>query len=222
MRDLSLENVRAFDSEKSVEAYSTNYLRESEKYVIDKYMRSGTSVLDVGCGTGRTTHYITEKGAKVTGIDFAENLINRAKQMHPSLDFRVMDARYIEFPAESFDIVFFSFNGLDCLHPVSDRQKAIKSMLRVLKKGGYLIYSSHNSTSYPRTLFGLKNFLKNIFRIRFGRHYRYENYDFGKLILYYNNIWAEKSEISGFGLDVVEVVSSGYIKERFPMYVAQK
>jgi 2-polyprenyl-3-methyl-5-hydroxy-6-metoxy-1,4-benzoquinol methylase len=50
---------------------------------------SGLSVLDAGCGTGYLSRKLRERGARVTGVDFAERMVETARADHPGIDFRV-------------------------------------------------------------------------------------------------------------------------------------
>ena len=69
-------------------------------------------------------------------------MITAAKSMFPALYLYVMDARALAF-AEAFDCVFFSFNGIDYVG-LRDRFSILSEIKRVLRPGGYLIYSTHN------------------------------------------------------------------------------
>ncbi|MEK7535725.1 MAG: class I SAM-dependent methyltransferase [Patescibacteria group bacterium] len=219
--DISRKNIESFSSTNSVEAYSNDYLRESERYVIDTYGTRGKRVLDLGCGTGRTTSYIYKNGADVVGIDPAEGMITRGRELHPELDLRVGDARHLDFPDNYFDLVFFSFNGLDNLYPISERQNAVREIKRVLKTGGIFAYSSHNSLALPRTARGLRDWFLNLPHFHLGPHYRIERHDFGKLIQYYNNVWNEERWITSEGFKLEKRIG-GPFSERFPMYICRK
>lgn len=227
------ENIDSFSSELSVKEYSKRYLRAGEEYVIKKYMLTGSRVLDVGCGTGRTTSYIAENGCDVIGVDISGPLIKKAKDLYPDLDFRVMDARELYFEDNSFDAVFFSFNGIDNLASLGERDRAIGEIKRVLKSGGYLIYSSHNALAIPRTKISWKIIFNNLKRLRIGPHWRSEEYNFGKLTQYYNNPWNEKARLRSLGFKNIEVVGNSAkilrapdiilaFLDKFPIYIAQK
>jgi 2-polyprenyl-3-methyl-5-hydroxy-6-metoxy-1,4-benzoquinol methylase len=49
------------------------------KTLVDVADRITGSVLDAGCGTGENALYFAGRGCQVTGIDFIEEAINRAK-----------------------------------------------------------------------------------------------------------------------------------------------
>ncbi len=98
-------------------------------------------VLDCGCGTGEIALYFASTGCKVTGIDFLEEPIRRARQKSADrgvpATFLVKDALTLTDWSERFDGV------LDCglFHVFSDedRSKYVKGLATVLKPGGRLI-----------------------------------------------------------------------------------
>ncbi|VAW49249.1 Methyltransferase type 11 [hydrothermal vent metagenome] len=88
---------------------------------------SGTSVLDVGCGSGHLTN-ILEKTHKVTSLDFVKSL-----DYHPvnkSTIFVEADASTLPFEDNSFDTVICAHT----LEHIKDIKKAIKELQRVCKK----------------------------------------------------------------------------------------
>ena len=50
---------------------------------------NGLTVLDAGCGTGYLSKKLRDQGARVTGIDFSERMIEIARTQNPDMDFRV-------------------------------------------------------------------------------------------------------------------------------------
>src|SRR5215468_8710714 len=50
---------------------------------------NGRTVLDAGCGTGYLSKKLHDRGARVTGIDFFERMIESARAHNPHIDFRV-------------------------------------------------------------------------------------------------------------------------------------
>lgn len=63
------------------------------KTYIDEFVASlsGKDVLDVGCGAGQITDYLTQKGLNVTGLDFSQELLKIAKQNSPNSKFILAD-----------------------------------------------------------------------------------------------------------------------------------
>jgi SAM-dependent methyltransferase len=102
------------------------------------------AVLDLGVGTGRTTGLLLETAASYVGLDLSPEMVARARRRHPGVDLRVGDASDLSaFADAAYDLVVFSFNGLDALsHP--DRLRALGEMRRVVAPGGRVLFSSLN------------------------------------------------------------------------------
>lgn len=99
------------------------------------------SVLDAGCGTGDMALFLASRGNQVTGIDFLEEPIKRAKQKATerelSVNFLVQDAlTLMDWTSEQFDAVIDS--GLFHVFSDEDRKKYVAGLATVLKPGGKL------------------------------------------------------------------------------------
>jgi len=66
----------------------------------------GASILDIGCGAGVKSRYLSDKGFKVTGMDFSEKMIEIAKREVPNVDFVVGDIYELDSYQNKFDAVF--------------------------------------------------------------------------------------------------------------------
>lgn len=64
------------------------------------------NVLDVGCGVGYYYDLLSRKTEEYIGIDVTDNMIKRARELHPSGDFRVGSILNLPFLDDSFDLVF--------------------------------------------------------------------------------------------------------------------
>lgn len=98
----------------------------------------GSNVLDVGCNSGEMGRVIMkERNAKVSGIDLASKLVQKAKQR--GLNAVVGDAqKRIPFKDNSFDVVVLG----ELIEHVIDLGGLMNEALRVLKKGGKIVGST--------------------------------------------------------------------------------
>ena len=112
------------------------FLKKEQKYKVED-----KNILDLGCGTGRNSNYLAEKGNKVIGIEIAKTALeiakSRAKEAGVEVDYRLGDigAPY-DTEDESIDIILdvTSSNSLDEV----GRHVYLKEVSRVLKSGGYV------------------------------------------------------------------------------------
>jgi SAM-dependent methyltransferase len=92
----------------------------------------GARVLDVGCGTGAGTAAAAARGARATGVDLAEGMLDVARRRHPALRFVAGDAEALPFADGDFDAVVAGF----VLNHLPDPDRAIAELARVLAPGG--------------------------------------------------------------------------------------
>jgi ubiquinone/menaquinone biosynthesis C-methylase UbiE len=145
MVDKRAVNLEAYRTDDAIEKYSSYQLYAIEKYLFKKYYKANESILDLACGSGRTTLRLYEMGfSNVKGIDLSDVLINTAKKRFPYLQFEIGSYTDIKERDSSYDHVLISHNGLDYAYPEAEREKALSECNRVLKKNGTLILSSHN------------------------------------------------------------------------------
>lgn len=105
-------------------------------------VRRGQEVLDVGCGTGVVTITAARTGAQVRGVDLTPELLERAREnasiANVEIDFREGDAEALPFGDSEFDAVLSQFGHMFAPRP----DFAIAEMLRVLKPGGTIAFST--------------------------------------------------------------------------------
>lgn len=98
--------------------------------------RPGQRVLDVACGSGNTALVAARRYCDVTGIDFAPNLIDRARARAEAdgvdATFVVADAQDMPFEDASFDVVLSVMGVMFA----PDQHRAAEELLRVCRPGG--------------------------------------------------------------------------------------
>jgi SAM-dependent methyltransferase len=103
-------------------------------------------VLDAGCGTGGASLFFAARGAQVTGIDFVEEAIRRARaraaERGLTVEFQVRDAMTLGQWDRRFASVIDS--GLFHVYDGDDRQRYVEGLAHVLEPGGRLFLFSFN------------------------------------------------------------------------------
>jgi ubiquinone/menaquinone biosynthesis C-methylase UbiE len=110
-----------------------------EKLIEVLHLTPASRVLDLGCGMGRITEYLSDRtGAKFTGADFAEAVIDHANQHTVSkrdrLSFCVGDMNELDFSPNSFDTIIV----LDSLYFVDDLDETVGLMKRIIGDTGQM------------------------------------------------------------------------------------
>lgn len=100
------------------------------------YLKPGSRILDVGCGSGIKSNYLTQKGFMVDGIDLSEKMIEIAQKRVPSRSFFVKDINEPLNLKSTYDGIFAQAVLLH-IHK-KDAQKVIENLLDLLNPGGYL------------------------------------------------------------------------------------
>jgi ubiquinone/menaquinone biosynthesis C-methylase UbiE len=95
-------------------------------------VREGTRALDVGCGLGDLCAAAAARGARATGVDLADGMVDAARDAHPELEIRRGDAEDLPFEAARFDAVTGAFVVNHLPHP----ERGAAEMHRVLAPGG--------------------------------------------------------------------------------------
>src|SRR3954468_22774930 len=118
-------------------------------------VHAGQRVLDVACGTAVVAITAARAGAKVTGIDLTPQLLERAHHNKEvagvELELREGDVEQLPFADASFDVVLSQFGHIFAPRP----EVAIGQMLRVLKPGGTLAFSTWPPEFFTGRMFRL-------------------------------------------------------------------
>lgn len=140
---------RGYTEKKVVDHYgSATEIWPEEKYIFDEYFKNAGHILDIGCGGGRTSFYLAGLGNKVTAIDLSPSLIKAAKQRlakePANIEFLVKNAQHLDYPANHFDGVIFSYNGIGFIPRSEGKIRFLKEVRRILKSDKCFFFTAHN------------------------------------------------------------------------------
>ncbi len=109
---------------------------------------SGKSVLELGCGTGRHSHHIFNKGARLTAVDFSDEMLLVARQkMAEGVQFVRHDIhKPWPFETDSFDLVVSSL----VLEHVKFLMPFFGEAKRVSKKGARILFTTMHPAMFLR------------------------------------------------------------------------
>lgn len=196
--------------------------------------RDSLEVLDIGCAHGRTSHeFIENFGTRLVGIDLDLAVIEEARTRLPQGDFRVMDARDLSgLSGKHFDLVFFSFNGIDYIPNIEGRQRCLHEVAKVLKPGGVFSYSSHNLWGLLSNRDSRRILRRNLTTLASGCRFLSEQSDHWSVRLYHGTLASERAHLHDAGLELMRVFTpsnellphdpSWRCSDHWPYYVARK
>lgn len=119
---------------------------------INHFEEKGLSrILDLGCGTGRHTTVLYDRGFDVYGCDSSEKALEVVANLMKDSDFRKCDMISLPYSSEFFD-------GILCNHVIqhgllAEVRAACEEMLRILRRGG-LLFLIVVSTEHPKCATG--------------------------------------------------------------------
>jgi ubiquinone/menaquinone biosynthesis C-methylase UbiE len=97
----------------------------------------GQRVLDIACGQGVLCRLLEKRGAEVTGVDGANELIRAARERGPeSIHYHIADARELNFLTENH---FDSASCVLAIQNINPIQPVVEGAARALKSGGRLV-----------------------------------------------------------------------------------
>jgi SAM-dependent methyltransferase len=137
-RDSEWWNNFYSDKEKPIPFFK-NIPDENLISYFDRGLLKHGKALDIGCGNGRNSFYLAQRGFEVNGVDFSNTSIEWGKQMakEQSIKVNFLCQSIFEFEnkPESFDFIYDS----GCLHHIKPhrRNQYLKTILKYLKPDGY-------------------------------------------------------------------------------------
>lgn len=103
---------------------------------------SGLKVLDLGCGDGHDLWVLSQRGAKIYGIDASREMVELSQSKNPRAQIELATFDELPFDDESFDLVVSKW----ALQTAPDILPAYQEAYRVLKPGGQFIFLTGHPT----------------------------------------------------------------------------
>ncbi len=159
-----------FDSKYYHILYKNRDQNEAKKFLKNlttlEFFKKNIKIIDIACGKGRHSLFLSNLGYDVTGIDLSKNSIKYAKKFEKeNLKFDVLDMKKT-YRKNSFDIALNIFTSFGYFEKEEDDIAAIKAISNNLHKEGILIIDFMNSEKIIGNL--VKNELKTINGITFN------------------------------------------------------
>jgi len=135
--------------------YADAFGRATEQFITPLLdaakVTSSTRVLDLACGPGSLSAVAAARGADVTGVDIAAEMVAVARQRNPDIPFRRAPAQELPFDDRSFDAVCCGFG----MHHFPDPGEAAVEVFRVLRSGGAFSFTVWSGDADKRRFFDL-------------------------------------------------------------------
>lgn len=147
-------------SDETIDRIAREYFDIVDETIVNKQ----TYALDIGCGTGRWTKYLTKKVGFMEAIDPSHAIFAADKLLGKIENVRLTQASVetIPFDDETFDFAM----SVGVLHHIPDTQQAMKDCVRKVKKGGHFYcYLYHNLETrgwWFKTLFWLSDQIRKV------------------------------------------------------------
>lgn len=164
-----MEFVNSYEDKKRADAYAglefsgTYFLAYRDLAGIISEHVNGRCAVDFGCGTGRSTRFLKKLGFSVKGVDIAEDMIKKAREIDPEGDYLLVeDGNLNKLEYDSCDLVLSVFT-FDNIPTGRKKIKILKEISALLNENGMLVnlVSSPEIYKHEWASFSTKDFPEN-------------------------------------------------------------
>lgn len=164
-----MEIFNSYEDAKRAEAYAklefpgTYYIAYRDLPEIIFEHVKGRKAIDFGCGTGRSTRFLQKNGFDTIGVDIAEDMVKKAREIDPGGDYRLIeDGDLSQFRYNTYDLALSVFT-FDNIPTIEKKVKVLKEMKRLLKSEGKIVSLVSSPKIYTNewASFSTKDFPEN-------------------------------------------------------------
>jgi SAM-dependent methyltransferase len=157
-----------YEDEERARAYATlqfpgtYYLAFRDLPALIRRHNHGSRALDFGCGTGRSTRFLRNRGLHVIGADISQAMLDQARALDPSGEYHLVRANIArEFAPGSFDLILaaFTFDNM----PTEAKAEALSGLRILLAAAGCLLVVVSSTEIYVNewASFSTRDFSEN-------------------------------------------------------------
>lgn len=142
--------ANVYDTKHGVVLAGQNY--NFKKYYLpflDRWVPTNGNALELGCGTGVYTEWLSGRGCTVDAMDISQKMINQAQHRCPNARFFTGDcedpAKTISssVPPSGYDVIV----GINTISYYVDKKRTLQRLFELLKPGGSLVVIDMNGAS---------------------------------------------------------------------------
>lgn len=161
-------------------------IEHHHRYILTQPYLEKMKVLDIACGDGYGSYYMSQYANNVVGVDIDKVTINSAKNKYINNNLSFLEGSIIDLPFE--DNLFDLIVCFETIEHIKEYDKAIQQIKRVLKNEGLLIMSTPNKLEYSdkrnyKNQFHYHEFYINEYKEWVEKYFRYNEFLFQKSIL---------------------------------------
>ena len=180
---------------------------------IEKHLKQGMKILDLGAGTGEYSIYFANQGYDVTSIELVQKHVDQIKEkVNKDMDIEVLQGNALDLGKikdKTYDIVL-CFGPLYHLENIEDRLKCINQVKRVCKEDGKMFFAfiSNDMVITTETMLYNPNFL-------LGDSYDHEGFKVVDFPFVFHTVDASRKLLKDSKLNIIGEIAADGLSELF-------
>jgi len=136
--------VAIYDAVNPIESYTSFYLELADQL-------SATTVIDIGCGTGLLTYELAKRGHRMIGAEPSHLMLEAARERLRGKSVKLVEGTAWDLGEEHADLAIMTGHVAQFFLDDKSWQRALVSIHKALKSGGYIAFESRNQLMQPFT-----------------------------------------------------------------------
>ena len=143
-RRMKSKGIKSWDQRNSPWSISPPDKRFLEDVLMQRWSPKKGQAIELGCGTGTISRWLTKKGFTVTGVDISKTAIQMAKTQSKGFEIEYINDDFCSINVNSSDKYNLCMDGhfLHCITDKKDRKIVLRKIRQILNPGGIFIMMS--------------------------------------------------------------------------------